>query len=360
MIAHSGLSGSATNEVKGEMAAKYEILTAIEDIRLIASEWDYLLAASRSNLAFSCSKWYLAGVELLPTLQPLVFTAYRDQVLSGVLPLWLDSSRRVAHFGGDYRDYLDIIAADEDLEVITGLLKLALQGAGNYNHLVLGPVKRDSNFVKGAEALGLGAAIDDFFVPGKSLPYAVVDLTCGYDEYMKTLGRHFRFNLQRDIKRAERDGLIVCELTPADLNPELLPETFLSLHLSRFGDCSDFRSSESWVQKLFPSLFAEQRMRVFSVLDRNRIVGIDLETVSRSGMYAYNTGFLPEMRRYAPGQLMMHKAIEQACREGMSEYDLGWWLQSYKADWRPTRREIGDLRFATGLNQQEPLNLAIL
>jgi len=348
------------NEVEPETAVRYEILTEIENVRLIVSEWDYLLATSRCNLAFNCSKWYLARIELLPTIQPLVFTAYRDQVLAGVLPLWLEPGPRLATFGDDYRDYFDIIAADEDREVITGLLKLALQGAWNYDRLDLGLVKRDSNLVKGAEALGLAETVDVFFAPGRSIAYAVLDLSCGYNEYRKRLSRNFRRSLNLAHNRARRDGLIVRELTPADLDPELLPDTFLSLHLSRFGDRSDFRSSESWVRKLFPSLFAEQRMRVFAILNKGQIVGIDLQMITKSGMYSYNTGFLPEMRQYAPGKLMIHQAIEQSCLEGMTEFDLGYWEPGYKLDWQPIKREVGDLQFATGLNSINHLDLAVL
>lgn len=346
------------NEVKRGTAVRYEILTEIEDVRLIAPEWDYLLATSRCNLAFSCSKWYLARVELLPPVQPLVFTAYRDQVLSGVLPLWLYSSQRLAHFGDDYRDYLDIIAADDDRDVIIGLLKLALQGAENYDRLVLGTVKRDANFVKGAKALGLEEAIVELFTPGKALAYAVIDLRSGYDEYMKTLGGEFRRSLHRARKKANRDGLVIRELKPADLDPELLPETFLLLHLSRFGDRSDFKSAEAWIRKLFPTLFIEQRMRVFALLDKDRILGIYLVAVARSEMFSYTWGFLPEAQRYDAGKLLTHHAIQQACLEGMAEYDLGWWLHDYKGHWKPAKREVGELQFATGLKERQPLDFA--
>jgi CelD/BcsL family acetyltransferase involved in cellulose biosynthesis len=324
----------------------YRILTDIDQIAEISSEWNRLLEKSRCNRAYSCSKWYLATPELCPQLQPLVFIAQRHGVLAGILPLWLDSSQRLARFGDNYGDHPDIIATDDDLAVITGLLALALQGTGSYDRLVLGQVKHDSNYVKAARALGLGEAVDEFFLPGKSLIYAVLDLTCGYDEYMKTLGQQFRFNLRCDRKRADRDGIIVRELTSAELKPESLPEIFLSLHLSRFGDRSDFKSSGSWMQKLFPSLFAEKRMRVFAILEESRIVGIDLAMVTRSGMYAYNVGFLPEIRRYAPGKLLIHKAIQQACLEGLDEYDLGWLGQEHKLHWKPTRREVGALQFA--------------
>jgi hypothetical protein len=164
---------------------------------------------------------------------------------------------------------------------------------------------------------------------------------------MKTLSRGFRRNLYRMCKKAERDALIVRELTPAELKPELLPETFLSLHVSRFGDRSKIKSAKSWICALFPSLFVERRMRVFAILDKGRIVAIDLETVARSGMYGFNGGFLPQFRNYAPGKLLIHKVIQQSCMEGMVECDFGWWRQDYKADWKPATREVICLQFAT-------------
>jgi hypothetical protein len=327
-------------------SVQYGVLTEIEQATAISREWDLLLARSRCNRAYSCSKWYLATHELVPQLQPLAFIARRGNVLSGLLPLWLESNRRLARFGDNFCDHLDIIAVDEDMEVITGLLAFALQGTGSYDRLALGQVKRDSNYVRAAKALGLGEVVDEYFVPEKRLGYAVLDITRGYDDYMSRLSRKFRLNLHRMCNKAEREGLIVCELTPAQLNPELLSGIFLSLHLRRFGEKTDFKSAEAWMHKLFPSLFREGRMRVFAVLHRDQIVAIDLEMVTRSGMYAFNGGFLPEIGKYEPGKLLIHKAIQQACLEGLSEFDLGWLGQEYKLHWRPTIREVGRLQFA--------------
>src|SRR5215467_8159649 len=332
----------------------FSILTDMADVGSIATEWDDLLAKSRVNRAYSCSKWYLATVELAPRLQPLAFAVYRNGILAGILPLWLDVSERLATIGDNFIDHSDIIAEDDDWEVIAGLLDFALKGTGAYDHLFLGQVKLDSNYVKAAKALVMGETVDQFFLPDKSFKYAVLDIRLGYDEYMKTLGPRSRFNLQCDCKRAKRDGLIVCELTPAELSPDLLPETFWSLHVSRFGDRSGFRAARSWIQKLFPSLFAERRMRVFAVLDKNQVVGIDLALAARSGMYAFAGGFLPEIRRYAPGKLLIHKAIEKACQEGMAEFDLGWWRQDHKGHWKPAVHEVSRLWLPVYPRQAHP------
>jgi hypothetical protein len=323
----------------------YKILTEIRQVAAISAEWDDLLAKSRCNRAFSCSKWYLATPELSPQLQPLVFIAQRNGALSGILPLWLDLDRKLMRFGDNYSDHPDIIAAHDDLEVITGLLARALQDTGSYDQVVLGQVKRDSNYVRGARALGLGDVVDSYFAPENRLTYAVVDIACGYDEYMRRLSRKFRLHLHRICNKAEREGLIVCELKTGQLSPELLPDVFLPLHLNRFGEKTDFKSAESWMRKLFPAVFAEGRMRVFVVLQKGRVVAIDLETVTSSGMYSFNGGFLQEVSKYQPGKLLIHKVIQQACLEELNEFDLGWLGQEYKLHWKPTMREVGEIRF---------------
>jgi CelD/BcsL family acetyltransferase involved in cellulose biosynthesis len=333
--------------IEKQAAIDYEVLTNSDDIASISQEWDRLLTISRCNRAFSCSKWYLTTPDLLPELQPLVLIGRRNGVIAGIMPLWLDVGRRTAGFPEDFSDHLDIIAPDEDLDVVTGLLTFVMNHARDYGKLCLGHIKPDSNCVRGAQALGLLEA-GGIFTTGKLLPYAVLDLTCGYDGYMKTLSRNTRHNLNRMLKMAGRDGFIISELTPEYLEPERLPAIFLSLHESRFKRTSlktISKSPEAWIQHLFPSLFAEKRMRVFALLKRDRILGIDLNMVARSGMYAWNGGFLPELGQYDPGKLLIHKVIEQSCREGLAEYDLGWFGQEHKARWRPFVRQIGELQF---------------
>jgi len=90
-------------------------LTERREIAAISSEWDALLARSRCNRAYSCSKWYLATPDLLPELHPLVLIAWREGVLAGIMPLWLDVGRKEAGFPNDYSDHLDIIAPDDKI-----------------------------------------------------------------------------------------------------------------------------------------------------------------------------------------------------------------------------------------------------
>lgn len=334
-----------------QSAIRYEVLTEMPQIAALSEEWDALLSRSKCNRAFSCSKWYLSTPDLLPQLQPWVLVARRNQSLAGILPLWLDVNRREAGFPEDYSDHLDIIAQDGDIDVATGLMDLALSNIGNYDILALKHIKQDANCVLGIQNLKIVPNSLELFAADKGLEYAVVDLTPGYAAYRKTLSKKFREALVRVINRAQRIGILVRELSPDDLAPQRLPETFLSLHLSRFGDRSTittgFQNATSWISKLFPCLFAERRMRVFAILKQQEFVGMHLAMVGRDGMYGWNSGFVPEILDISPGKLLFDFVIRQSCEEGLREYDFGWWGQDYKHHWKPFSRIIGEIRLST-------------
>lgn len=344
------------NNLPQQVALAYVALTDLCAIASLSAEWDELVTRSRCNRAFSCSKWYLATPQLLPDLEPLVLVARRNGMIAGILPLWLDIHKKQAVFPDDYSDHLDIIAADEDTDVITGLLSFAIQQQEAYDTLSLKHIKPDSNCARAAQMLGLFR--EEAFTPENSLPYAVLDLGGGFENYLKTLSRKFRLHLNRLRSKARRAQITVTELKPQSLDPPSLPGVFWALHKSRFKATSlrsVCKTPEKWIHDLFPSLFAEGRMRVFAVIVNTHIVGIDLEMVTRSGMYGWNGGFLPEMRSYDPGKLLIYKAIEQCCIEGSTEYDLGWLGQEYKRQWRPQIRQIGELQFQTGaLHRTKP------
>ncbi|HEY6352093.1 MAG TPA: GNAT family N-acetyltransferase [Candidatus Angelobacter sp.] len=329
---------------------EYRLLTELNQVAAIASNWDEMLLQSRCNRALSCSQWYLATPDLLPEYEPVIFTAWRDHVLAGILPLWLNGEGD-AGFPDDFGDQLDIIAAEGDLDVFAGLLRSAIKGIGRYHRLVLSNIRTDSNCVQAAQILGLGEAIKASFRSDKSLAYAVLDLGSGYDSYRRKLSRNFRHALSRGWNKLHRNGIVVSELKADRLEPARLPEVFLAVHFSRFGKASDFQSEGStdlWMNKLFPILFAEGRMRVFAMLDGNRVLGMHLAMVGKRGLYGWNGGFLPEVSELSPGKLLYDYVIQQSCLEGLEEYDFGWFGQPYKHNWKPNTRTIGELAFIAG------------
>ena len=141
-------------------AIHYEVLTDWRGLLSLCEEWNGLLARSRCNRAFNSAQWYFAVPLLLPELSPLLCIARRAGTVQGILPLWLHQCRQEVRFADHFCDHLDIIAADDDWEVITGLLAFALQEASRYGALSLRRLKPDSNCVRAARALGFSWQVE--------------------------------------------------------------------------------------------------------------------------------------------------------------------------------------------------------
>ncbi len=333
------------NDGEREERIKYEALTEFSQVSSIASEWDTLLERSRCNWAFSCSKWFLATPEFLPSVTPLVLIARRGDDLAGVMPLVVDSESGTAGFPIRWTGYHDIIAEEGDADVIVGLLKFAIAGSGGYNKLSLRRVKPDSNCVSAARILDPGRYDEELFVRATSLVCSYVDLSCGYDEYMRRRSKNFRHNLNRIRNKARREGIVAREIKPGDAGSEQVSEAFLTLHLSRFGGQTVLGTAQSILRKLIPALFIEGRIRVFALLKETRIMGVHLALAGKDGWIGWSGGFLPEVSSLSPGNLLLEEAIRQACISGMAEYDFGWGLEEYKTKWTTHSREIGELEF---------------
>jgi CelD/BcsL family acetyltransferase involved in cellulose biosynthesis len=331
----------------------YDVLTDYCEVASISPDWDALLERSHCSRAFSCSKWFLATADLLPALQPLVLVAWRGRDLAGVLPLAVDANGNKAGFPDDWSSYCDMIVEHEDIDVAAGLLNLAFSGTGQYEKLILNRIRFDSNCLRAAQVLEADRLAEQLFVRGKPEMYAYVDLRRGYEEYIRTRTSNFRHNLNRIRNKARRAGVVARELKPGDVGPEQLMEGFLSVHLGRLGERSvlkGFRLTGSYLHNLFPSLFAEERMRVFALFKAQSIVGMMLCMVGNCSLFGWNGGFLPEVSALSPGSLVLDEVIRQACIEGLNEYDLGENDYQYKARWSTDLLEVTSLRSSAARN----------
>jgi len=336
------------NKAGGPMS--YELHTEFSEVVTIGAEWDELLTRSRCNSAFGCSKWFMAAPALFPELRALVIVGRRSSRIAGILPLVVDVRSRKAGFANDFSDYRDVICEDGDLAVVTGLLEVALSGAGpwSYDALALKSLRLDSNILRTIQMLEGRPGGERLSITRSSYLYGYVDLSRGYGEYLRTLSRNFRHNLNRVRNKAERHGLVVRELTTIDIEPAQLPETFFSLHLRRIGPETVYKSAGQWINVLLPSLFAERRLRVFAVLNRERIVALHLAMTGSKTLFGWNGGFLKDHESFAPGRLLYDEVMRQSAAEGREEYDFGCWDGlEYKDAWKLAPREVFELEIAT-------------
>jgi CelD/BcsL family acetyltransferase involved in cellulose biosynthesis len=323
------------------------LLTGVSQVEGLRAEWDALLARSRCNRAFSSSAWFLTACRILPAQSPHVLIARRGTELSGILPLvHVHGEGDELRFPTFLNDYNDVIVAEGDLDVAVGLLELALSQPRH--RLVLRRLRDDSACVHALRQLAPSRDPVSEFQERQTSPYILLP-PLGPDAYFRAKSKNFRHEYSRALRRAEAGGAIVEELTPSSLPPSQLPEVFLTLHLSRFEEQSGFRGAEAqqFTRSLLPTLFQEQRMRVFGLKAGGRLLGIDLCMLGPDGLCTWNGGFLPEAAVWSPGKLFFHRWLHESYTLGSQELDLMRGSQEWKLRCATHRREVGHLEFSS-------------
>lgn len=320
-------------------AIRCHALQNLAELTAISHEWDDLLDRSHCNRAFSSSAWYLAACNLKTEVSPCVIVARRSAGIAAVLPLAWTASSSNLNGVSMLADYNDIVCEPDDLTASSAVLQASL---------TLGPlniwrVRADSILMRAAQALGWREPSMRFHREGR---YSYISLPDGYGPYLSGRSRNFRRSLGQAKRRVFNQGLWVRELRPDELQPALLPDLFLSLHLDRLGEASVFlpgSPNEQFVRMAFPQLFAQQRLRAFGIMRGGACLGLDIAMVGYDSLCVWNGGYRSEISRCSPGRLFLDAEIQQACSEGLTELDLSRGIQDWKERWANAIRDVGRL-----------------
>jgi CelD/BcsL family acetyltransferase involved in cellulose biosynthesis len=156
------------------------------------------------------------------------------------------------------------------------------------------------------------------------------------ETYLATLGKKWRHEVRRKVRRAEDVGDVRLD-DSADPLADL--ETFIALHQKKWAANGLFPETAGGAQSrvLFQRLFelhgpsGPLRLTFLSVAGRRIAAGIHFETAD--GCLYYNAGVDPEARDLSPGVLMVHGYIERALAGGVRRLDFLRGDESYKYEW---------------------------
>lgn len=324
----------------------FEVLTELADIAALASEWDSLLERSNCNRAFSSSKWFIATCRHNSSLQPNVVIARRGTALAGILPLVVTEKAQVATFPNYLSDYSDAVAAQDDSAVVKGLLNYARSAPNDYRRIVLSHIRRDSNCLRAMDTIEPRAWIDRSFREIVLCYY--LRLPASHDDFLRAKRSRFRKRLKRLQGFADKSNLRVRELEPDSFAPHELPDAFLSLHLQRqkVNSCFESATARAFVEEVIPYLFQARIIRVCVLVEKDKIVAIDLYTMGSNSLCVWNGGFLSEAAHCSPGKLLINAGIELACALKLEEYDFMRGPEAYKTSWANNSRSIGQLELS--------------
>lgn len=186
-------------------------------------------------------------------------------------------------------------------------------------------------------------------IEGKSCPY--ITLPSSLDALMQKLGRNFRYNLRRYMRKLQKDfGHIELKRYDQFASVAEAMNIFFKLH------------QERWKAKGRPGALATQEVRDFfaevAMLFANKgwlalyFLTANDEPIAvqycfeyEHKMYNWLPGFDPSYAKYRVGNLLTLDIIERSINRGLEEYDFMKGDEAYKFEWtNENRRNLG-IRF---------------
>ena len=328
----------------GEDVLEWKVYSTQEQIAEIAHAWDELLAVSPCNRTFNSREWYMATCTGPSSWSPYVVAVFRGGKALCILALVIDSEDKTVKFGGDQCDYNDVVARIWSPELITDVLTFALANAQGCRRMVLSRLRPDSHC---AQVVPLLRARSKLECDWREIDrYRRACLPESFDKYLNSRSKAFRKDIQRALRALEKDGLVLRELDPDTFSPSSIPELLITLCVARHGDrCSLIQTPDrqALLRYVLPPLFRKRYIRVFALLEGERVLGLDLCAVSASGLGTWYGGFVPEIKRYSPGTALFAFGIQQAIASGLCEFDFMGGPHAYKNNWTNSSYPMSEL-----------------
>jgi CelD/BcsL family acetyltransferase involved in cellulose biosynthesis len=319
----------------------YTIYSDLAEIRGLSQQWEDLLATAQYNQAFASLEWYLASCRIDNTGTPYVIAGTRGAEMTCLLALLLNRTAGLAMFPEYGSDYNDVLVRGSNPQRVADLLRYAISAAAPCRHLKLSKLRPDSHCVKALPWIKCESHVE--------WRHSIIDhhyyakLPPSFDDYLASLGMKFRKNIRRGLRAiAATRGLAICELYPSTLCPAELPDIYFRLFMCRHGNkpLVEQMKHQSFVREVLPAMFQKGRIRVFGMLEEERVIAVMLFFVAAHGLLAWNGGFLLAGReQWSPGTSLYAFAIRQAIAEGLHEIDFGDGDEAYKQHW--TNLEYG-------------------
>jgi CelD/BcsL family acetyltransferase involved in cellulose biosynthesis len=173
--------------------------------------------------------------------------------------------------------------------------------------------------------------------------------TAGVRDYGQRLSPKTRRELGRLRRKLMRETS--AELTliqrPADLESELQRglEVEASGWKGRRGTAVlSSPATATFYRRVAQAFHAEDRLRLSSIAVDGRLVAFDLDLLDHGRLYGLKAGIDEEFKRFGPGFVLQHAALERCCELGLDAYELLGAADQYKLRFATTVRPHSTLR----------------
>jgi CelD/BcsL family acetyltransferase involved in cellulose biosynthesis len=303
----------------------------------IAPDWNDLLSRSASACPFLRCEFLRAWWEHLgggewPSADLRIAVWREDGTVRGIAPLFRGGGEnRLMLIGGvEISDYLDLIAAPDNLPAFCGILLDGLESLpeSEFGALDLFNLRADSPTVPAleAEAGRRGWTLERS--PLQVCP--VIALPPSWDDYLDSLDKKTRHEIRRKMRRAEGgEETLEVITTGAEGIDEFFrlmaydgqKSAFLTPAMrGQFRAIAQAAQEAGMLQLAFLEIGGRKSAAYFTFVFQNKV-------------WVYNSGMDPQYSASSPGWVLLAMLIRRAIEEGYRSFDFMRGNESYKFQW---------------------------
>lgn len=317
-------------------------ITDSSQFEALEEDWRSLSAACPTSSVFNGFDWqwqwwqvYGHGAQLC------ILAAYDDEHLCALLPLYIRSTQalkvkdvrelRMIGSGGDTSpDYLGLLYrespdnadnSDASDEVMATMIEAIAELKGwDVAHLTdLYDLPEFNQNLQ--QALGKQARLT------AASPIRYINLNNSFDEYLSSLSSNQRKQVRRRRRRFEEQGETRFYRWPNDKSLDDAFHELVRLHNKRWNDkdaSGSFNTPNylSFHNRVMHALQERDELRLYCLEHNEQMIAIEYSYRWKDSIFSFQCGFDPIYSEYRPGQLLLNYSIEDACEEGISQYDL--------------------------------------
>ncbi|MCB9451834.1 MAG: GNAT family N-acetyltransferase [Anaerolineaceae bacterium] len=318
-------------------------LTIYQDASLFSelqSEWNSLLYRSTHNRIFSTWEWQSTWWEAYHPgdLWAIAIHDENDQLI-GIAPWFIEHNQEqglIVHSIGcvDVSDYLDLIIDRDHVEQVLAALTDHLQAHRDmFDSLDLCNIAEDSETITRLPRLLKQAGFTATYTQQEVCP--IINLPGDWEEYVANLGKKYRHELRRKLRRAEGateklDWYIVGPEHNLDEELERFLELMAASHQEKAGFLED-EQNVMFFKKISPILFKRGWLQLSFLTVDGTAAAAYLNFDYDNQILVYNSGLLPgAFGHLSPGIVLLGHNIRYAIENRREIFDFLRGNETYK------------------------------
>jgi CelD/BcsL family acetyltransferase involved in cellulose biosynthesis len=333
----------------GQDPLEIEVITDFERFRSIAGEWDGLVDRAGVERVFLCHAWLRTWWEAFGGDKELyVLTVRMAGELVGAVPMmrsseWIYGFKMdsVASMYNPHTPRFDFVIAKDLTEVVYRGIWDHLCHRTSCDMVVLRQIPDNSPTLPALERL----ANTDGWLSGQWItpPSPYVELNCEYEELLDRLKGGYRYNLRKRYERLRKIGPIDVEVITERQHVREAMEDGLRIEAAAWkGQEGTAIISNPAVREFYVRLAERQaelgQLRLTFLRVGGKRISFNYVLCSQKKAYAVKIGYDPDYHSYSPGNMHLNLILQDACAEGIAEYDFLGVDDEWKLDWTKTMR----------------------